>query len=93
MLRFSKGAVQLVQLTRRSQLHNSVCFAAEMADFIFGERSAASCAAAHRLLRDDRVYFKHAGRTPPVFSPRPPDQVEALQRQAAAEAKVRKRWR
>ena len=30
----------------------------EMADFLFNSSDAASCAAALRLLRDDRLYFK-----------------------------------
>jgi hypothetical protein len=31
-----------------------------MADFLFNSTGAASCAAALRLLRDDRLYFKQA---------------------------------
>jgi hypothetical protein len=31
-----------------------------MADFLFNSAAAASCAAALRLLRDDRLYFKQA---------------------------------
>ena len=48
---------------------------AEMAAFIFGEASPPAYAAAHRLLRDDRVFFKTAGRAPPMFSPRTAEQV------------------
>jgi hypothetical protein len=66
--------------------------AAEMAAFIFGNPTPANCAAAHRLLREDRVYFKTAGRTPPIFSPRPSDQVQSLQRQLEAQQKVRPGW-
>lgn len=64
----------------------------EMASFIFGEETAATCAASHRLLREDRVFFKHAGRSPPTFSPRTPDQVEQLQRQAEAAQKEEESW-
>ncbi len=63
-----------------------------MATFIFGDHTPARCAAAHRLLRDDRLYFKTAGRAPLAFSPRPADQVEELARQLAAQQKEEALW-
>lgn len=57
----------------------------EMADLLFGDNSAASCAASHRLLRDDRLYFKQAGRAPPMYTARPASQVEGLRQQMNAE--------
>jgi hypothetical protein len=58
----------------------------EMADFLFGDTSAAACAAAHRLLRTDALHFKQVGRSPPVFSPRPEAEVEGLRRELEAAA-------
>ena len=37
----------------------------QMADFLFNSTGAASCAAALRLLRDDRLYFKQASAARP----------------------------
>lgn len=63
-----------------------------MADLLFARCDPASCAAALHLLRDDKVYFKQAGRNPPMFSPRTASQVESLANslrlQQAAEAEL-----
>lgn len=58
----------------------------------FGNRAAAACAAAHRLLRDDRLFFKQAGRTPPIYTPRTPTQVAQLQQAARAAAAAEAEW-
>ncbi|PRW58916.1 ribonuclease [Chlorella sorokiniana] len=50
----------------------------EMAEFLFNNRKPESCAAALRLLREDRLYFKQAGRSPPMFSGRTRAQVDSL---------------
>ena len=61
----------------------------QMAEFLYGEVSPATCYSAHRLLNEDRTYFKQVGRVPPVFQARPAAEVAKLQAQAAAEKKVR----
>jgi exoribonuclease-2 len=58
----------------------------EMAELLYGDTGPASCAASHRLLRDDKLYFKQAGRAPPMYAARPASQVTALRQQAEAEA-------
>jgi hypothetical protein len=50
-----------------------------MAQLLFNRSDAAACAAALRMLRDDRLYFKQVGRSPPMFSARSRSQVEALE--------------
>lgn len=48
---------------------------AEMADLIFGEASAPSCYATHRLLSEDRTFFKQVSRAPPLFQARSAKEV------------------
>jgi hypothetical protein len=62
-----------------------------MAELLFGvEAGVAHTYAAHRLLSEDRTFFKQAGRLPaPRFQPRPPREVASLQAKAAADARVR----
>lgn len=60
----------------------------EMADLLFNQTDSASCYAAHRLLSEDRRYFKQAGRNPPLFAPRSPTEVTRFKEQAAAEQRV-----
>lgn len=59
-----------------------------MSDLLFGEESPAHCFATHRLLSDNRIYFKQLQRKPPVFAPRQPSEVQLLLHQQAAEDKV-----
>lgn len=88
------------QLCHRSQVLPFFCVTAgtlaggeygvaEMADFLFSDSGAASCAAALALLRGDRLYFKQVGRLSPVFSGRREEEVRSLEnslRLAEAEA-------
>ena len=62
--------------------------AAAMADLLFGDAGVASIYAAHRLLSEDRTFFKQTNRGPPRFQPRPAREVASLQAKAAAEAQV-----
>ncbi len=61
---------------------------AEMADLLFNETSAGYCYASHRLLNEDRTFFKQVGRLPPKFAARPDAEVRAIQGRQAAELKV-----
>ena len=62
---------------------------ASMAELLFGEApSVALVYAAHRLLSEDRTFFKQTNTRPPRFQPRPARQVASIQAKAAAEAKV-----
>lgn len=63
-----------------------------MADFLFAEATPASCAAALRLLRADRLHFRQAGRAPPMFGPRSAAQVRSLEGALAAEAAEAAAW-
>ena len=38
---------------------------AEMADLLFNDTSPDLCYASHRLLNEDRTFFKQVGRLPP----------------------------
>lgn len=60
----------------------------EMAHLLFGDTSATSCYASHRLLSQERVYFKQAGRIPPRFQARSEKDVHAIQAKRLAEEKV-----
>ncbi len=58
----------------------------ELADLLFGERSAKTCYAAHILLSNDRVYFKQKGD---AYEARTSTQVEEIRHQLAmAERKI-----
>ena len=61
---------------------------AAMSDLLFGDESPAHCYAAHRLLSNNRTYFKQLHRRPPVFVPRQDSEVQQLLRQQLAEAQV-----
>lgn len=61
---------------------------AQMADLLFNEGTPAACYAAHRLLNEDRTYFKQVGRAPPMFQARPEREVVNLRQQAEALRKV-----
>lgn len=62
----------------------------QMAQLLFNDTSAACCYASHRLLNEDRTYFKQAGRIPPVFAARPDKDVITLIARQEAEAQVRR---
>ncbi len=55
---------------------------AELAQFLFSQQSAVLCFAAHRLLSDDKIYFKKKGDR---YEPRPVSQVEEIKHQIAVE--------
>lgn len=59
-----------------------------MAELLFGEASTAHKYAAHRLLSEDRTYFKQTNRSPARFQPRPETEVRSLMMKAEALAKV-----
>ena len=59
-----------------------------MADLLFGNTDAVSCYASHRLLSQERMYFKQAGRNPPLFQARAPQDVHALTVKRELEKKV-----
>ncbi|MGB7414195.1 MAG: RNB domain-containing ribonuclease, partial [Thermosynechococcaceae cyanobacterium] len=56
---------------------------AEMAMLLFSDQSPPLCYAAHRLLSDDKLYFKQKGD---VYEPRPEAQVEDLKHQIEKQA-------
>ena len=60
----------------------------QMAQLLFGNDSATSCYAAHRLLSQERIFFKQAARAPPRFQARTPKDVQSLKAQRIADAKV-----
>lgn len=64
----------------------------QMADFLFNRADPAACMAALRLLRDDRLYFKQAGRSPPMFSPRAQADVHSLQASLRQQAEAEAAW-
>ena len=57
----------------------------EMAELLFTSATPAACSAAHRLLLNDRLYFKQAGRQPPMYSARKEQDVRSMVRLAEAE--------
>ena len=61
---------------------------AEMADLLFNDTSPSLCYASHRLLNEDRTYFKQVGRLPPKFAARSDTEVQAIKGRQAAELKV-----
>ena len=61
-----------------------------MAELLFGEATTAHNYAAHRLLSEDRTFFKQTNRSPARFQPRPEAEVRSLVMKAEAQAKVRR---
>lgn len=61
-----------------------------MADLLFGEVTVSKAYAAHRLLNEDRTFFKQVNRGLPRFQPRSQTEVKSIQAKAAADAKVQK---
>lgn len=59
-----------------------------MAELLFGKTDASSCYASHYLLSQERIFFKQAGRSPPLFQARSPQDVNALRMKRAAEEQV-----
>ncbi|KAK9915314.1 hypothetical protein WJX75_007493 [Coccomyxa subellipsoidea] len=59
-----------------------------MADLLFGEVTVSNSYAAHRLLNEDRTFFKQVNRGPPRFQPRSQTEVRSIQAKAAADAKA-----
>ena len=67
---------------------------ASMAELLFGEATRVHNYAAHKLLSQDRTFFKQTNRNPARFQPRPQEEVQRLIAKAEAEAKVRQiLWR
>lgn len=59
-----------------------------MAELLFGNTDATSCYASHHLLSQERIFFKQASRSPPLFQARSPKDVNALRMKRDAEEKV-----
>ena len=59
-----------------------------MADLLFNNAAPAACYAAHRLLSEDRTFFKQVGRAPPSFQARTQKDVAVAQARLDAERKV-----
>ncbi|MBU6229686.1 MAG: ribonuclease R [Cyanobacteria bacterium REEB459] len=62
---------------------------ASLALLLFSDQSPPLCYAAHRLLVEDRIFFKQKGDR---FEPRPPAQVEDLLRQLERETQRQQEW-
>ena len=60
-----------------------------LAQLLFSETSGPLCYAAHRLLADDKLYFKQKGD---FYEPRPAAQIEELQLQISREAARKAEW-
>lgn len=67
---------------------NDLYSVAEMAQLLFGNTSATSCYASHRLLSQERTFFKQAGRSPPRFQARSEKDVHSLKTKRLVEEKV-----
>jgi hypothetical protein len=44
---------------------------AQMTDLLFGDVTTVNCYASHRLLNEDRTFFKQVAPPPPLLSPPP----------------------
>ena len=62
---------------------------AGLAVLLFDEQTPTLCYAAHRLLSDDKIYFKQKGDG---YVPRPQSQVDELLHQIEQEAKRKQEW-
>ena len=60
----------------------------EMATLLFGNQEPTSCYASHRLLSQERIFFKQAGRSPPRFQARSAKEVHSLKAKRIADEKV-----
>ena len=72
---------------------NNLYSVQEMADLLFGNTSATACYASHRLLSQERVFFKQAGRSPPRFQARCEKDVRSIQLKRAADEQVHASYR
>lgn len=62
---------------------------ASLASLLFSDQQPSMCYAAHRLLSEDKIYFKQKGTR---YEPRPPSQVEELLHQIQREQQRRQEW-
>ncbi|MGC1305956.1 MAG: ribonuclease R family protein [Phormidesmis sp.] len=62
---------------------------ASLAQLLFSDQSPPLCYAAHRLLSDDKLYFKQKGDS---YEPRPASQVEELRLKIEREAAREQEW-
>ena len=60
-----------------------------LAQLLFSDQSPPLCYAAHRLLNEDKLYFKQKGDR---YEPRPAAQIEELQLKASREAERQAEW-
>ncbi|KAL0034491.1 hypothetical protein WJX79_005355 [Trebouxia sp. C0005] len=60
----------------------------EMASLLFGNEEPRSCYASHRLLSQERIFFKQAGRSPPRFQARSAKEVHLLKAKRIADEKA-----
>lgn len=67
---------------------NELYSVTDMAELLFGNTSPTSCYASHRLLSQERIFFKQAGRSPPRFQARSEKDVQSLRAKRLAEEKV-----
>lgn len=67
---------------------NEVYSVTAMAELLFGNLSATSCYASHRLLSQERIFFKQVGRGPPRFQARSEKDVHSLKAKRQADEKV-----
>lgn len=65
----------------------------DMAHLLFGNTNATSCYASHRLLSQERIFFKQVGRGPPRFQARSEKDVQSLKARRSADEKVFARYR
>ena len=70
------------------QEDNELYSVTDMAELLFGNASATSCYASHRLLSQERIFFKQVGRSPPRFQARSEKDVHSLKAKRAADEKV-----
>ena len=61
----------------------------QMAQLLYARSDPVACYASHRLLNEDRVYFRQVGRAPPTFQPRAQRDVDSLLAKQQAEQRVR----
>lgn len=67
---------------------NEVYSVTDMAELLFGNLSATSCYASHRLLSQERIFFKQVGRSPPRFQARSEKDVQSLKAKRQIDEKV-----
>ncbi|MEO1068441.1 MAG: ribonuclease R family protein [Cyanobacteria bacterium J06638_6] len=60
-----------------------------LAQLLFSDQSPTFCYAAHRLLVEDKIFFKHKGDR---YEPRPASQVDELRLQIEREAQRQQEW-